>query len=123
MLGQKYRFHGHASLRFTYKNGRVWRGQYFTLKHTLNPRRKTPRVAVVVSKKVLKSAVGRNTIRRRLYELFRVNIVNFHANTDVVCIVTSSELATLPAPQLQQLFEDAIEQANLYKNPSSSGTI
>lgn len=37
-----------------------------------NNKRKTYRVAVVVSRKVNKSAVARNRIRRRLYEIVRL---------------------------------------------------
>jgi len=34
---------------------------------------------------------------------------------DIVVIVTSSEILTLPAPELQQLVQQSFEQAHLYK--------
>ena len=71
MLAFKNRFHGHGSLRYVYRNGKVIRHHQMTLKWTTNPRRKTPRVAVVVGKKIYKGAVGRNRIRRRVYEAMR----------------------------------------------------
>lgn len=47
------------------------RGPLFSIKSVLNNRRSTYRAAVVVSRKVHKSAVTRNRIRRRLYEILR----------------------------------------------------
>ena len=56
MLAYKNRFHGHGSLRYVYSNGTSVRTQKITVKFAQNPRRKDSRFAVVVSKKVLKSA-------------------------------------------------------------------
>ena len=72
MLAQKFRFHGHGSLRYLYKNGDAVRSHLITLKYIANPRRKTSRFTVVVGKKVIKSAVKRNRIRRRVYEVVRL---------------------------------------------------
>jgi ribonuclease P protein component len=71
MISRKHRFHGYNSLRGVYRSGKVARGGLFAVKAAPNPRRETYRVAVVVSRKVNKSAVARNRIRRRLYELSR----------------------------------------------------
>jgi ribonuclease P protein component len=105
MLAYKHRFHGHNSLNYVYKNGDAIRGQFMTLRYTKNVRRKSPRVAVVVSKKICKSAVGRNRIRRRLYELFRLSMQKFNDNHDVVCIVSSAEVRTMRASELNDLFQ------------------
>jgi ribonuclease P protein component len=72
MISRSHRFHGYNSLRHVYRHGRMARGSQFAVKAALNPRRQTYRVAVVVSRKVNKSAVARNRMRRRLYELVRV---------------------------------------------------
>ena len=48
MIASKYRFHGHGSLKFLYKNGRVIRSRYFTVKYITNRYRSNPRFAVVV---------------------------------------------------------------------------
>ncbi|HVX58786.1 MAG TPA: ribonuclease P protein component [Candidatus Saccharimonadales bacterium] len=71
MISARHRFHGYGSLRRVYREGRVARGQFFAIKTLDNPRRKSYRLAVVVSRKVSKSAVARNRIRRRLYEVVR----------------------------------------------------
>jgi len=116
MISNKFRFHGHGSLKYVFANGLAIRSSLFTVKYATNPRRHTPRLSVVVSKKVLKSAVGRNRIRRRLYELGRTEILpNLKNITDVVIITTSSEVATLPATELKTVLTGLFEQANLLK--------
>ncbi len=55
------------------------------------------RVAVVVSKKVHKSAVVRNRIRRRLYEITRTTFAGGDHHCDVVFVIQSPLLADLPA--------------------------
>jgi ribonuclease P protein component len=100
MISQKHRFHGHNSLSYVYKNGASRRSQYANVKFCKNTRRKHTRVAVVVSKKVCKSAVGRNRIRRRVYEWVRPKISTMNDIYDIVYIVSSAELRTMPATEL-----------------------
>ncbi|MFZ1301772.1 MAG: ribonuclease P protein component [Candidatus Microsaccharimonas sp.] len=111
MISSLYRFHGHNSLRYVYANGKAVRSQALTIKTVPNGRRKHSRFSIVVSKKVIKSAVGRNRIRRRLYEYVRTHIADIQGINDVVIICTSAELRTLPyadiASQLDQLFVKA----------------
>jgi ribonuclease P protein component len=115
MLSARYRFHGHGSLRYVYKNGQAVRTRLLTVKYTRNKHRKHSRFAVVVSKKVHKSAVGRNRIRRRTYEVIRHELPKISSAHDIVVIITSSEVLTLPAPELQQIIQQSFEQAQLYK--------
>lgn len=114
MLAFKYRFHGHGSLRYVYKNGQVVRSHLATVKYTVNPHRKQPRFAVVVSKKVHKGAVGRNRMRRRIYEIIRQRIEQAK-NYDVVVIVSSAEALTLSSKELQDAVYSLLEDINLYK--------
>ncbi len=109
------RFHGHNSLRYVYKNGQIIRSRFATLKYSNNPNRKKNRIAVVVSKKVIKSAVSRNRIRRRLYEHIRLQMPRFNQNFDVVFIVTSSELMTMPSSELAAQIDQLMSQSDLYK--------
>ncbi len=115
MLTFAYRFHGHGSLRFVYKNGQAVRSHLVTVKYTANPHRKTSRFAVVVSKKVHKGAVGRNRIRRRIYEIIRTEIPKMAGVNDVVVMVFSNEVMTLPYEALKQTIVQLFEQAGLYK--------
>ena len=72
MISVRHRFHGYGSLRTVYQRGQTVRGPAITLKYRYRgPQRQPYRVAVVVSRKVHKSAVVRNRIRRRLYEIVR----------------------------------------------------
>jgi ribonuclease P protein component len=115
MLTFNNRFHGYNALRYTYKNGQAVRSGHLTIKSHPNIRRKTPRIAVVVSKKVHKGAVGRNRIRRRLYELFRHELSKLTPNVDIICIVTSSEVRTMTADELYKELASSLQRANLYK--------
>lgn len=117
MIPFSYRFHGHNSLRYVYKNGQAVRTHFATLKFTTNPHKKLPRIAVVISKKVLKSAVRRNRIRRRIYEYIRQQTPNFNETYDMVIIVSSSEFLTMSHDELTSQLGQLFGQANLYKTP------
>jgi ribonuclease P protein component len=108
-------FQGHSSLRFVYKHGQVVRSRSATLKSIPNKQRSLPRFSVVISKKVLKSAVRRNRIRRRIYEYIRTNSSRLNDNYDIVIIVTSSELLTMESAELVTQIEQLFTQAQLYK--------
>jgi ribonuclease P protein component len=87
MISRKHRFHGYGSLKQVYQNGRTVRGPLFAVKSLPNSKRDGYRLAVVVSRKINKSAVARNRIRRRLYEAVREmegDIINPH---DIVITV------------------------------------
>ena len=103
MIQTKHRFHGHGSLRYVYKNGRAIRTHFITMKYTKNSRRKHSRIAVVISKKVIKSAVGRNRVRRRVYEILRANLPRLNAQYDSVWMIFSAEVRTMPHAELEAL--------------------
>ena len=115
MLTIVHRFHGHGSLRYVYKNGQAIRSRLITIKYIENPKRKHSRFAIVVSKKVHKAAVGRNRIRRRLYEIVRHELPRITAPHDVAIMVFSSEVINAPADELKELVQQLFEQAGLYK--------
>lgn len=116
MISALYRFHGHNSLRYVYTNGKAIRSQLMTLKTTKNDRRKNSRFSVVISKKVLKSAVGRNRVRRRLYEYVRTHLDEMQGVHDVVLICTSSELRTLPYADIEAQLDQLFIKAGLFKD-------
>ena len=115
MIPSPFRFHGHNSLRYVYSNGKAVRSQLFTIKYVANNHRKHPRFSVVVSKKVIKSAVGRNRIRRRLYEYLRTHTENLTGVYDIVIICTSADLRTLPYAQIADQLDLLFQKAHLYK--------
>ena len=115
MLSNRYRFHGPNSLRFVYKNGQTAHSRTFKVKAVYNPRRSEPRFSVVVSKKVHKSAVGRNRIRRRFYEIIREQIPMVQPNIDVVVIITSGESLFLVQQDMKSAIKQLFQELNLYK--------
>ena len=123
MISYKNRFHGHGALRYVSKNGTSIRSQYITIKYLKNPRRKDSRLGVVVSKKVLKSAVGRNRIRRRVYEQLRLQLPQLQPGFDIVCFVASAQIRTLPTPELIEIINAALQEAGIYKTIAKSDTI
>lgn len=110
MLGKPHRFHGYNSLRPVYRQGHTARGPMLSLKFARRDPRKPYRVAVVVSRKVHKSAVTRNRIRRRIYENVRRNDTVIAPGTDLVFTVFSDQLAELDAPRLQKNIEQLLRQ-------------
>lgn len=73
------------------------------------------RLAVVVSKKVSKSAVVRNRIRRRIYEIVRVH--RKEAATpwpkDLVISVFEERIATMPAEELKTQVLKLLQKSGL----------
>ena len=113
MIDKTHRFQGYGSLRFVYQKGQVVRGPLCALKYIANRRRTTYRAAVVVSRKVHKSAVVRNRIRRRMYEIVRNEMLHVKEPYDLVFIVYSDQLATMPAEQLQAALHEKLEKARV----------
>lgn len=113
MIGRKNRFHGYGSLRFVYRNGQTVRGPLCALKYVKNPKRSEYRLAVVVSKKVHKSAVVRNRIRRRLYEAFRLEAPGFQGPYDIVVTVFNEQIATIEAADVSKLVHAQLKQAGI----------
>lgn len=117
MLSQQFRFHGHGSLKFVYRNGQTTRCHLMTLKTTPNPRRTVSRCSVVVSKKISKSAVVRNRIRRRVYELVRTHLPHIPAPHDIVIIISHAEVATIAHQELADVLHEQLFQAGILPSP------
>lgn len=115
MISTLFRFRGHNSLRYVYSHGDAVRSQLFTIKYTPNKHRKNSRFSVVVSKKVIKSAVARNRIRRRVYEYVRTNLDRMTDVHDVVIICTSADVRLLPYTQVSGQLDELCIKAGLYR--------
>jgi ribonuclease P protein component len=120
MIDRTHRFHGHNALRFVYQQGRVVRGPLTTLKYLHNPKRQEYRLAVVVSKKVSKSAVVRNRIRRRVYEVVRLCETRISGPFDLVFTVFNESVATMPYAELETLVHLQLKQAGTLEVPHRS---
>lgn len=115
MISQDYRFHGHGSLNYLHRNGKVARSGHMAIKYVPNSKRDLPRFAVVVSKKVYKSAVKRNRIRRRLYEIIRRFVARKDdiKSVDVMINVYSPEVLNYDPVKLETELIGLLKQANL----------
>ena len=115
MLTQSHRFHGHGSLRYLYRNGNAMRSSLITIKYIENTRRKMSRFTVVISKKTIKSAVRRNRLRRRIYEIVRQDLILLKDSHDVAIMVFSGDVYGLDSSSLTSLIKSLFSQADLYK--------
>jgi ribonuclease P protein component len=118
MLTRSHRFHGYGSLRRTYSNGQTARGSLISLRFAPRSNEKPYRIAVVVSRKVHKSAVVRNRIRRRIYELVRQSKV-VPPTTDLIFTVFSDQVTSLEADKLNSIISELVEKANLQLKKSA----
>ncbi len=114
MLARPYRFHGHNSLSFVYRAGRTARTPQLALRYIPNPRRSTYRAAVVVGKKLSKSAVVRNRIRRRVYEQVR-GLVPAAVTHDLVFTAFSDQLVEMPEKELNAIITRLLQIAAVDK--------
>ena len=113
MITKQHRFHGHQSLGLVYRRGRTVRDQYVTLRFIRNQRRKTYRLAVIVGRKVHKSAVLRNRVRRRLYEAVRANEGSIAGPYDIVLSVFSDQLIDMPPQKLMAMITRSFKRAGI----------
>lgn len=118
MIARTHRFHGYNSLRHVYSRGSVVRGQFCALKYLHNSKRSSYRVAVVVSRKVHKSAVVRNRIRRRMYEIVRLHVPADWPAYDLVFVVYSDQIASIDSNDLEkQIIAQLIKVDKLKTDP------
>lgn len=118
MISQKNRFHGLGSVRAVGRGSQKARGELFSIRYKKNPRRNEYRLAVVVSKKTQKSAVARNRMRRRIYELFR-EIEKQISVADIVVIVHSDQVATIEHTKLKNALIHMLQKTGVYNKPSA----
>lgn len=110
MLNKKYRFHSRGGVRFTYQHGKTIRTPKVSLVYNKNERG-YQRFAVVISKKVLKSAVDRNRVRRRVYEAIRLELPNFTKHQDSIFVIYDKNIKTLPFSELRQLVSSLLSES------------
>jgi ribonuclease P protein component len=113
MIRRAHRFHGYNSLNFVYRQGRTVRGPLCSLKYVENDRHETYRTAVIVSKKVSKSAVVRNRIRRRIYEAVRELGPKITKPYDLVFTIFSDNVAEMEYSELHRAIRAQLRQAGV----------
>lgn len=118
MLAQKYRFHGYGSLKYVFKNGTKARNRYIGLRTVPNPRREHHRVSVIVSRKIHKSAVVRNRIRRRVYEIVRRELPRYTGVNDIAITILSPEIIAATPIELTAAIQQLSAELGLYESIS-----
>lgn len=98
-----------------YQKGKTVRKPKMSLVFCENTRGFT-RMAVVVSKKVDKTAVGRNRIRRRVYEVLRKNLEFIPEKKDYVFVVFSRDVMTMPFSELEKTLGELVAEAKVCYN-------
>ncbi len=112
MLARKYRFHARGGVRYVYKRGCGIRGRDLSLTFMPNTRGRT-RFAVVVSKKVIKSAVKRNKIRRRIYSSIGSLLSKLTGPFDVIFTVYNPSVLTMRYDALNEVVESLTKNAKI----------
>ncbi len=79
----------------------------------VNNERGFTRVAVVVSKKVEKTAVGRNRIRRRVYEVIRKNFDLVPKKRDYIFVIFSKDVLAMPNGELEKALGELVEESKV----------
>ena len=110
MLKQKYRFHSRGGVNFVHQKGQMIRTPMMAVTFVRNERG-FKRFAVVVSKKVMKSAVGRNRIRRRVYEAIRLEFPSGKPPTDYIFTIYNPGIIKIRFRELRRLIQELIERA------------
>jgi ribonuclease P protein component len=114
MIASRYRFHSRGGIKYTHSGGKQVRGDKISLTVVKDTGRKNSRFAVIVSKKVLKSAVGRNRIRRRVYEVIRLEVPKFINQHDVLVSIYSKDIKDITHHELKNTLVGLFKAANLY---------
>lgn len=73
-------------------------------------------MGVVVSKKVEKTAVGRNRIRRRIYEALRLNMEDIPKKTDYIFVVYSKDFLKMPFKEIEKILGELVAEAKVCYN-------
>lgn len=114
MISRKHRFHGHNSLNFLFRRGKTLRAEFMSLRYS-SGKYDDYRLAVVVSKKVSKSSVVRNRIRRRIYEIVR----NLHKESgqqwpsDLSITVYDVRIAEMPHAKVEQSVKKLLQKGGV----------
>ena len=116
MIARRYRFHGYNALSYVYKQGKTARNRSCLLRYAPNPRRQECRIAVVVGKKVHKSAVTRNRIRRRIFAELQ-GIVGDLPAYDLVFTVVDPQMVVASQKHINEIIYKILQISGVWGEP------
>jgi ribonuclease P protein component len=114
MIAGKFRFHGYGALKYLFGHGKTYRFKSVSIRVANNSRRQHSRVAVVISKKVIKASPKRNRVRRRVYEVLRVHWPNIKPSTDILLTVYDPHYWEAPHEQLEAEILEALQRSHTW---------
>lgn len=96
-------------MNYVYRHGQTVHTANLAMVYMLN-QRGMRRFAVVVSKKVLKSAVGRNRIRRRIYEAIRLENPDQLPPMDGIFTVHNVSFLKMPFREVRSIIHELLKR-------------
>ncbi|HEU5188002.1 MAG TPA: ribonuclease P protein component [Candidatus Saccharimonadales bacterium] len=114
MLASKYRFHGHAALKYIFSHGKTYRLKSLSIRVAHNQRRELSRVAVVISKKVIKASPKRNRVRRRVFEVLRTEWEHIKSAQDILISVYDASVLDMTHEELVAEVRKGLEAAHVW---------
>lgn len=112
MIARQYRIKKTTDFTKTYKFGKSHNQKDFYIK-SLHSSAAVSRFAVVIPKKVEKSAVKRNKARRRVYEIIRANLEQTQPGYTII-ITLKSNLSDITHSQLRSSLTVALKNLKVY---------
>lgn len=109
MIERRHRFHGYNTLQKLYKRSKLIKSPVIGLRYSKRNNNRPYRIAVSVGRKVNKSAVKRNRIRRRIFEAIRQNIT-IPDSYDLAFYIYNDSVETMPNKELVKLLENLINK-------------
>lgn len=116
MIAGKFRFHGYGALKYLFGHGKTYRYKSVSVRVAPNPRRQHSRIAVVISKKVLKASPKRNRVRRRVYEIIRNNWDHIKPSHDMLLTVYDPNYFEATHQQVEAEIIEAFQRSHLWQD-------
>jgi len=114
MLPRQNRLRKKEDVDRVFRRGRPVSGGLVMIKHLgSDSDSATPRVAVLVGKKLEKKAVHRNRIKRRLREVIRLHVDQLPAGRDLLIVARSSKIRDI---SWEKLVEDTLSLLSKISN-------
>lgn len=109
---KRYRLKG-KEFEEVLKKGKGFKSDNLILK--ILPKGKEKRFGFLISKKILKKAVERNKLKRRLREILRENVEKIKEGTRIV-FITLPGLEKKNFWELKKIFEKLLRKSGVFKN-------
>lgn len=121
VMKRSYRLRRPDQFRRARREGRIVASPLLTLNFVTGRRRRT-RCGFVVTKQ-LGIAVQRNRAKRRVREAVRLILPSISPGYDLVFIVRSTEILSMPFLELRQLIEQLLHRAGLWRQAASAASV